>query len=140
MAYTFPVTSCCMLSLVNVFSHILQASKTCSSKLQIASNENLRSCTLTGAVSSQLSPAENSCGCFYWGGNKGEKRERNEKREEACTGTLIPSRPLLSASSSQIKAKESQKKPQRGRETNKANNRLAHNFLEQNKPLGTVTK
>lgn len=39
-----------------------------------------------------------------------------------------------------IKAKESQKKPQRGRETNKANNRLAHNFLEQNKPLGTVTK
>jgi len=66
--------------LVNVFSHILQASKTCSSKLQIASNENLRSCTLTGAVSSQLSPAENSCGCFYWGGNKGEKRERNEKR------------------------------------------------------------
>lgn len=127
-----------MLSLVNVFSHILQAIKTCFSKLQRASNENLRSCTLAGAVSSQLSPAEKSwvmwaVALFLLGGNKGEKREKNEKREEACTGTLISSRPLLSASSSQVKAKENQKKPQHAWETNKLNNRLAHYFLEQNK-------
>lgn len=93
VAYTFPDTSCRMLSSVNVFSHIPQAIKTRFSKLQRALNENLRSCTPAGAFSSQLSQQRTAgwCElwlCFYWGGNKGEKREKNEKREEACTGTL----------------------------------------------------
>lgn len=128
-----------MLSSVNVFSHIPQAIKTRFSKLQRALNENLRSCTPAGAFSSQLSQlGDVSCGSAFTGvGIRGKKGRRMKREKRRAQGHL---RPLLSASSSQVKAKENQKKPQHATETNKLNNRSAHYFLEQNKALGTATK
>lgn len=87
VAYTFPDTSCRMLSSVNVFSHIPQAIKTRFSKLQRALNENLRSCTPAGAFSSQLSQlGDVSCGSAFTGvgirGKKGRRMKREKRRAQ----------------------------------------------------------